>query len=817
MATDGRVLAYNPPFVTGLTPGRAGRRAGPRGDALRPGPPRPPRAAATRRGGTWPATWPSTRSCSQAGFVLPAGRLMPGEGTYAAPAAGQVGRGVLRPPRPTAGRPAADGRRRAGDGARPAPTPAGAAAVTDPAGGSPAEAAQAEAEWQVAVAQAERAAPGRGELPAGLGRAVDAVAAPAGRLAGRAARVRLGARPQRLLLGPARTAGSSPQGLYLPGLHSRGTGRRRPRRRHVRLGRRARAGRLRRRGRTPSWPRSTARSPSLYHDTDVQKVQTWRSADGPLVLDPVGGGGTATRCVFDWLDRVGPVPGLRRLPDRPGDRVPRPRPGRARPVGRRRRQPRPTRRSAAASPSAPDRLPGPDRSRDRDHPRPARRRSGPSPAEAPWPAAPAAARPARVPVPSARKASPAAPAARPGRRCQARAARRLRRLRGAGRRALDRPGATLLVPWPSRRPTRRPGRAGGRPKLAGPPGGPTAASRRPSPFDALLPGKQHRVPDPPDDWHPVPAGVPGRPARVRADGGPGADPVRPPPRPGPGPGRPGGRHRRPAGPDLGRVPASRSPTTCWSRPSRCSACRELAGAGDVRVGRTAGAPGRRGRAVGGVAAGRHGRPVPGRGRGRPPAAGRRRVAGIDGRDAGRPARRPARAARGRRRGPPGHPRPGRRGRRPRRGTPDRRGREVLLTRSPAAGPPARVGRRPAGPGPGPGASAATPSGCRRRRQAASSPRATTGRSSPSPSTRPRSSRRPRRATGSPTDAGRPRPHPHPPERRTPVKPHRDRTAARPTAGPTRRRPTRRTRWPRPRPCGPPWPTPPSGPPGWWRR
>src|SRR5258705_12897363 len=39
----------------------------------------------------------------------------------------------------------------------------------------------------------------------------------------------------------------------------------------------------------------------LYHDTEVQKVQTWASADGPLVLDPVGGGGTSHNCVFDWL------------------------------------------------------------------------------------------------------------------------------------------------------------------------------------------------------------------------------------------------------------------------------------------------------------------------------------------------------------------------------------------------------------------------------------------------------------------------------------------------------------------------------------
>ena len=46
----------------------------------------------------------------------------------------------------------------------------------------------------------------------------------------------------------------------------------------------------------------------LYHDTEVQKVQAWTSADGPLVLDPVGGGGTSHACVFDWLARAGLAP-----------------------------------------------------------------------------------------------------------------------------------------------------------------------------------------------------------------------------------------------------------------------------------------------------------------------------------------------------------------------------------------------------------------------------------------------------------------------------------------------------------------------------
>ena len=63
----------------------------------------------------------------------------------------------------------------------------------------------------------------------------------------------------------------------------------------------------------------------LYHDTAVQTVQHWQSCDGELVLDPVGGGGTSHRCVFEWLDRHAWNPSCvvcltdleTRFPDRP--------------------------------------------------------------------------------------------------------------------------------------------------------------------------------------------------------------------------------------------------------------------------------------------------------------------------------------------------------------------------------------------------------------------------------------------------------------------------------------------------------------------
>jgi predicted metal-dependent peptidase len=46
----------------------------------------------------------------------------------------------------------------------------------------------------------------------------------------------------------------------------------------------------------------------VYHDTEVQKVQAWQSRDGPLVLEPVGGGGTSHACVFDWIEKSGLSP-----------------------------------------------------------------------------------------------------------------------------------------------------------------------------------------------------------------------------------------------------------------------------------------------------------------------------------------------------------------------------------------------------------------------------------------------------------------------------------------------------------------------------
>jgi hypothetical protein len=52
----------------------------------------------------------------------------------------------------------------------------------------------------------------------------------------------------------------------------------------------------------------------LYHDAQIQHVQTWRSTDGPLMLEPKGGGGTDHHVVFEWVAEQGVDPSSSRAP-----------------------------------------------------------------------------------------------------------------------------------------------------------------------------------------------------------------------------------------------------------------------------------------------------------------------------------------------------------------------------------------------------------------------------------------------------------------------------------------------------------------------
>lgn len=298
MATDGRSLAYSPSFVAGLTPAEL---AGVLCHEVM----HCALAHPARRCGRDPGVW--NVACDLAvnpvllgaGVTLPASRLMPGEGGYARLTPGQTAEEyyalLATPDRPDA----AGGPPGAND-------PGGCGGVSDPADPDPAAARQAEAEWSAAVARAEVVARTRGALPAGLGRAVDAVLRPPADwravlrefVAASARNDYSWRRPNRRMLA---------RGLYLPGLHSEELG-------DVvvavdtsgsvgpaELG--LFAGEL-----DALLAAFDCTATVLYHDAAVQHVETWTPADGPFMLAPVGGGGTDHRCVFDWLDASGLAP-----------------------------------------------------------------------------------------------------------------------------------------------------------------------------------------------------------------------------------------------------------------------------------------------------------------------------------------------------------------------------------------------------------------------------------------------------------------------------------------------------------------------------
>jgi predicted metal-dependent peptidase len=292
-ATDGRRLVVNPAFVLGLT---ADELVGVLAHEVM----HCALAHHARRAGREPGRW--NVACDLAinplleavGLTLPRGRLLPGAGTYSDLPAGKSAEEYYA-------RLADDD---AGETASPEEVgtdPGGCGAVADAADASPADAKVLVNQWQAAVAQAHTAARSRGELPAGLARAADAAVHPPADwrallrefVASHARNDYAWHRPNRRYLA---------QGLYLPGLHSDELG-------DVviavdtsgSVGERelglfaAEASAL--------LDAYACTATVLYHDARVQGVSTWTPADGPLVLTPVGGGGTSHRCVFDWLAR----------------------------------------------------------------------------------------------------------------------------------------------------------------------------------------------------------------------------------------------------------------------------------------------------------------------------------------------------------------------------------------------------------------------------------------------------------------------------------------------------------------------------------
>jgi predicted metal-dependent peptidase len=238
-----------------------------------------------------------------AGINLPDCRLMPGEGTFSNLPVGKSAEEYFATL--IKGKDDGDGSEGPG-GEMASQDPGGCGQVTDAAPGDLAIAKVSEAEWKVALVQAQRAASGRGELPEGLDRAVEHRVNPPTDwrsllrefVASHAKNDYSWVRPNRRFVG---------QGIYLPGLHSEELG-------DVVLA-------VDTSGSIDEKTLGTFAQEInavlaaydcsltvLYHDTLVQRVQSWTSADGPLTLEPVGGGGTSHVCVFDWIEHSGGMP-----------------------------------------------------------------------------------------------------------------------------------------------------------------------------------------------------------------------------------------------------------------------------------------------------------------------------------------------------------------------------------------------------------------------------------------------------------------------------------------------------------------------------
>jgi predicted metal-dependent peptidase len=223
----------------------------------------------------------------EAKFVLPKLRLMPGEGEYKDMPPGLSAEEYYRllPE---------DAKQGGGQD-----DPGGCGGVQDPGDGSPADAAEEEADWQVATAQAEAAAKGRGTLTAGLARMCDKVIRPPAdwkavlrEFVSRSAKSDFSwSRPNRRFIA---------QGLYLPGLHSEELG-------EVlvlvdtsgSIGQDELA--IFANELDAIFSTFDVTATVVYHDTEPCKVTEYSTTDGPFTLEPHGGGGTSHKWLADWV------------------------------------------------------------------------------------------------------------------------------------------------------------------------------------------------------------------------------------------------------------------------------------------------------------------------------------------------------------------------------------------------------------------------------------------------------------------------------------------------------------------------------------
>ena len=222
-----------------------------------------------------------------AGFQLPKGGLFPGQAPYADLPSGLS---------------AEDYYSRLPQDEEQSDDPGQCGGVRD--AGDQADQQTSGAEWQVAVAQASQAAKERGELPGGLGRLVRDIVEPEvdwqdilREFLSRS----LTARDDYSWTVPNRRFIAN--GLYLPSLRSASLG-------HVVIAidtsgsidesqLASFAGEL-----NGILDCSPCQASIVYCDHKVQRVDEWEPSDGPLTLDPIGGGGTSHVPVWDWLKQA---------------------------------------------------------------------------------------------------------------------------------------------------------------------------------------------------------------------------------------------------------------------------------------------------------------------------------------------------------------------------------------------------------------------------------------------------------------------------------------------------------------------------------